>query len=699
MKNDGKDYNGVNEHSKDEQLDEYRVDHDGKKLTTNQGLRVSDTEHSLKAGDRGPTLMEDFHFREKMTHFDHERIPERVVHARGYAAHGYFQPYESMESFTKAKFLSDPSVKTPVFVRFSTVAGSKGSADTVRDIRGFATKFYTEEGNYDLVGNNVPVFFIQDAIKFPDLVHSFKPEPNNEVPQAQTAHDTFWDFVANNTESVHTVMWHMSDRAIPRSFRMMEGFGVHTFKFINKEGKARFVKFHWKPLLGVHSLVWDEAQKLAGKDPDFHRKDLWESIENGDYPEFELGVQMIDEEDEFKFDFDVLDPTKVWPEETVPVKLIGKMTLNRNMDNAFAEMEQVAFHPGHVVPGIDFTNDPLLQGRLFSYTDTQLLRLGGPNFHQIPINQPVCPVHNNQYDGFHQNTIRQGPVAYHQNSMQNNYPEPASEEEGGYVHHEEKVEGRKVQKRSDSFKDHYSQAKLFWNSMTDVEKNHIITGFQFELGKLKSNDVKQQVVDVFSQVDTQMAKQIAEAVGAVPPENVRESDVTQTSPALSQEKTIKKPATRKVAVIAEDGFNDEEIVHLVKAMKDSGMVAEVVSNHLGKLKGKDGQELDADHTFLTADSVLFDAIYVAGGRESVNTLKSKKDVKAFINEAFGHFKAIGAANEGNELLVAAGIIEESGETGQPVPGVVTAGDSNDLSSFSEAFINSVAEHRHWSREI
>ncbi len=536
MKKDDMERNGVNEYSKDKQLEEYRVNNDGKKLTTNQGLRVSDTEHSLKAGVRGPTLMEDFHFREKMTHFDHERIPERVVHARGYAAHGYFQPYESMEEFTQAKFLSDPSVKTPVFVRFSTVAGSKGSSDTVRDIRGFATKFYTEEGNYDLVGNNAPVFFIQDAIKFPDLVHSFKPEPNNEIPQAQTAHDTFWDFVANNTESVHTVMWAMSDRAIPRSFRMMEGFGVHTFKFINKEGKARFVKFHWKPKLGVHSLVWDEAQKIAGKDPDFHRRDLWESIENGDYPEFELGVQMIEEEDEFKFDFDVLDPTKLWPEEDVPVKKVGKMVLNRNMDNAFAEMEQVAFHPGSVVPGIDFTNDPLLQGRLFSYTDTQLLRLGGPNFHEIPINRPVAPVHNNQYDGFHRTAISRGPVSYYQNSLQNNYPEPASEEEGGYVHHQEKVEGRKIQKRSDSFKDHYSQAKLFWNSMSDVEKSHIVKGFQFEVGKLKSRDVKQQVVNVFSNVDPHLAEQIASAVGVEAPENAHGSEENKSLACFKSEK-------------------------------------------------------------------------------------------------------------------------------------------------------------------
>lgn len=350
-------------------------------MTTNQDLKVSEDEHSLKAGVRGPTLLEDFHLREKMTHFDHERIPERVVHARGYAAHGEFELYESMSDYTKADFLQEPGKKTPVFTRFSTVAGSKGSAETVRDVRGFAVKFYTDEGNYDLVGNNMPVFFIQDAIKFPDLVHAVKPEPHNEMPQAASAHDTFWDFVTNNQESAHMIMWHMSDRAIPCSLRMMGGFGVHTYRFVNAAGKSHFVKFHWKPKLGVNSLVWDEAQKINGKDPDFHRRDLWEAIENGDYAEWELGVQLIEDSQEFDFDFDILDPTKLWPEEDIPVKIIGKMTLNRNVDNVFAETEQVAFHPGHVVPGIDFSNDPLLQGRLFSYTDTQLIRLGGPNFH------------------------------------------------------------------------------------------------------------------------------------------------------------------------------------------------------------------------------------------------------------------------------------------------------------------------------
>ncbi|KAA6449989.1 catalase [Bacillus atrophaeus] len=681
---------GVNEHSKDEQLEQYRMDNRGKKMTTNQGLRVSEDEHSLKAGVRGPTLMEDFHFREKMTHFDHERIPERIVHARGYGVHGYFQVYEPMTEFTRAKFLQDPSVKTPVFVRFSTVAGSKGSGDTVRDARGFATKFYTEEGNYDLVGNNIPVFFIQDAIKFPDLVHAFKPEPHNEMPQAATAHDTFWDFVANNPESAHMVMWTMSDRGIPRSYRMMEGFGVHTFRFVNEQGKARFVKFHWKPVLGVHSLVWDEAQKIAGKDTDFHRRDLWETIENGGIVEYELGVQMIDEEDEFKFDFDILDPTKLWPEEIVPVKLIGKMTLNRNQDNVFAETEQVAFHPGNVVPGIDFSNDPLLQGRLFSYTDTQLIRLGGPNFHEIPINRPVCPFHNNQYDGYHRMTINKGPVAYHKNSLQNNDPSPATEEEGGYVHYQEKVEGRKVRQRSESFEDYFSQAKLFWNSMSPVEKQHIVSAFRFEVGKVKSKDVQQQVVDLFANVDAALAEQIAEGLGATMPDKNKESNESFHSPALSQANTVKTPVSRQVAVLVENGFHGDEVQQVLDGLKQAGIRTDIISQTLGSVTSQDGWELEVTATFLTTDSVLYDAVYVAGGKQS--TAQTQKAAKGFINEAYSHYKAIGAANEGVDLLaLAAGSTEE--------PGLVTAKDEKDLARFNQAFIEAIAEHRHWNRQV
>ncbi|KKB36923.1 catalase [Bacillus thermotolerans] len=679
---------------KDEQLEQFRVEHEGAKLTTNQGLPVSEDEHSLKAGERGPTLMEDFHFREKMTHFDHERIPERVVHARGFGAHGYFQVYEPMAEYTKAKFLQDPSVKTPVFVRFSTVAGSRGSADSVRDVRGFATKFYTEEGVYDLVGNNIPIFFIQDAIKFPDLVHSFKPEPHNEMPQASTAHDTFWDFVANNTESAHMIMWNMSDRAIPRSYRMMEGFGVHTFRFINEQGKARFVKFHWKPVLGVHSFVWDEAHELAGRDPDFHRRDLWEAIEMGDYPEFELGVQIIEEEGEFKFDFDILDPTKIWPEEMVPVKLIGKMTLNRNQDNVFAETEQAAFHPGHVVPGIDFSNDPLLQGRLFSYTDTQLIRLGGPNFHQIPINRSVSPVRNHQRDGYHQMNIDKGKVSYHKNGLRGNDPHPVPEEQGGYAHYQEKVEGRKVRQRSDSFKDHYSQAKLFWNSMTDVEKQHIVEAFHFELGKVQDKNIRQQVVNVFANVDEQLAARIAAGIGAEVPKDIKASTVTLSSPAVSQEQNkIKSAATRKVGILAADGYDDSTIEPIMQAFKQAGVHAEVISGHLGMITGVNGEQQEVKHSFLTAESVLFDALYVACGEKSVEQLKKNNKAVEFLKDAFKHFKTIGAAGKGAELLITAGI--QAGSD----PGIVINKDKSDWDTFGTSFINAIAEHRHWERQV
>ncbi|WP_438823908.1 catalase [Bacillus sp. JJ1566] len=676
----------MNRNSKDKQLDQFRVDDKGKKLTTNQGLKVSNDEFSLKAGVRGPTIMEDFHFREKMTHFDHERIPERVVHARGFAAFGEFQVYNtSMKQYTRAKFLQDPTVKTPVFVRFSTVVGSRGSADTVRDVRGFATKFYTEEGNYDLVGNNIPIFFIQDAIKFPDMVHAIKPEPNNEIPQASSAHDTFWDFVANNQETAHMIMWLMSDRAIPRSFRMMDGFGVHTFRFVNGEGKSHFVKFHWRSKLGAHSLVWDEAQKISGEDPDFHRRDLWENIEKGNFPEFELGVQIIGEEDEFKFEFDILDATKIWPEEDVPVHIIGKMTLNRNVDNAFAEIEQVAFHPGNVVPGIDFTNDPLLQGRLFSYTDTQLIRLGGPNFHEIPINRPVCPFHNNQRDGYHRQTINVGKVSYHKNSLAGNTPSPASVEEGGFAHYQEKVEGRKIQARSESFKDHFSQATLFWNSMSKPEKEHILHAFQFELGKVQSKSVQQQVVDMFANVNLGLATEIADYLGVNPPKGGG-SNVKKSSPALSQLNTKFSQMTRKVAVILTDGFNGPDVKNVLDELKANGLQPEIISEKLGVVKGSDGTELKVDHTFLTTESVLFDAVLMVRGSRKSKTFN--KDAAHFIHEAFTHYKPIGAMGEGEKWLEVNRI--------ENAPGVVVA---NSKGQFTKDFINAVKRHRFWQREL
>lgn len=674
------------QNKKDQQLEEFRVKDQDKAMTTNQGLKVSEDEFSLKAGVRGPTLMEDFHFREKMTHFDHERIPERVVHARGYAAHGEFEAYESMKEFTKADFLSEKGKKTPVFVRFSTVAGSKGSGELARDVRGFATKFYTDEGNYDLVGNNMPVFFIQDAIKFPDVVHAVKPEPHNEIPQAASAHDTFWDFVANNQEAAHHAIWLLSDRAIPRSFRMMEGFGVHTFRFVNAEGKGSFVKFHWKPKLGVHSVVWDEAQKINGKNPDFHRQDLYEAIDAGNYPEWELGVQMIPEEDEFKYDFDVLDPTKLFPEEDVPVKIVGKMTLNRNVDNVFAETEQVAFHPGSVVPGIDFTNDPLLQGRLFSYTDTQLIRLGGPNFHELPINRPVCPFHNNQRDGYGRQTINVGQVAYHKNSLAGNTPSPVSPQEGGFEHYQEKVEGRKVQARSDSFKDHFSQATLFWRSMSDAEKQHIIDALSFELGMVKDKSVRQQVIDMFAHVHLDLAQPAARNIGVEVPQEGVTGDGKQ-SPALSQETSSKLPNTRQVSVLIAEGFNTEVVQRAVDEMKAKGLEPAFVGEQLGNVTGNDGIEVEVTKTFLTGGSVLFDAVYAAGGEKASKMFE--KMAKEYIQEAFEHYKPIGATNEGIQLLDQLGIKESLG---------VLSGEG-DAQAFADEFAQMIAKHRYWDRKI
>ena len=672
--------------SKDEQLEHFRVNNYGKKMTTNQGVKVSEDEFSLKAGVRGPTLMEDFHFREKVTHFDHERIPERVVHARGYAAHGEFELYKSMKKYTSAGFLQEPGTKTPVFLRFSNVVGSKGSADTVRDVRGFAVKFYTEEGNYDLVGNNIPVFFIQDAIKFPDLIHAVQPEPHNEMPQAASAHDTFWDFIANNQESAHMIMWHMSDRTIPRSWRMMEGFGVHTFRFVNAEGIGRFVKFHWKPALGVHSLVWDEAQKISGKDPDFQRRDLWDSIENGHFAEWELGVQMIEEKDEFMFDFDVLDATKIWPEEIVPVKKIGKMTLNRNVDNVFAETEQVAFHPGNVVPGIDFTNDPLLQGRLFSYIDTQLIRLGGPNFTEIPINRAVCPFHNNQRNGFSRQRIDVGQVSYHKNSLADNTPSTSSAKEGGFAHYQEKVDGRIIQARSESFKDHFSQARLFWNSMSPPEKQHIIDAFTFEVGKVKSESVRQQVVDMFVHVDKEMATIIAEGIGVNTPVG-EQSTVSASSPALSQANTASFPYTLKVGVLIGNGFDGTEVKAAVKAFKNAGITVGFVGEKLGFVTGGNGLKVKVNETFLTMDPVLYDALYIVGGKAN-NAAKFQSDIVYFINEAFKHYKPIGIATSGKPFFDIS--------NAQMGPGIVFATQDR---NFSKSFINAVAAQRFWNRKV
>ncbi len=697
---------------KTENLAPHTADATGEFMTTNTGLKINDDNNSLKAGDRGPTLLEDFILREKITHFDHERIPERVVHARGSGAHGVFKLYKSMSDVTKADFLNDTEVETPVFVRFSTVAGSKGSTDLARDVRGFAVRFYTQEGNFDLVGNNIPVFFIQDAIKFPDLIHAVKPEPDNEIPQAASAHDTFWDFISLTPESAHMIMWAMSDRAIPRSLRMMEGFGVHTFRFVNAEGKACFVKFHWKPLLGVHSVAWDEAQNISGKDPDFHRRDLWDAIDSGAFPEWELGVQIVPEEDEFKYEFDLLDSTKIIPEELVPVQRIGKMTLNRNPDNFFAETEQVAFHLGHIVPGIDFSNDPLLQGRLFSYTDTQLTRLGGPNFQEIPINRPVVPVHNNQRDGFMRQTINKGKTSYSPNAIGNNDPRQAKTAEGGFASYPERIAASKVRARSKSFFDHFSQATLFFNSQSDPEKNHIVDALSFELGKVKTVAIRERMLYFLSQIDSSLATQVAYALGLHIPKKL-DNELNQNVPAdgnpedyastkakssidkseaLSMANTIKDSIkTRKVAILAADGVDGKSLSAIKTAVEDAGGVVEVIAPRLGYITSANNEKIHVDESLLTAASVLFDAVYVPSGTNSVATLEAEGDAIHFLNEAFKHCKPIAAHEQAQQVLEATYFSKKVAND----VGVIVGSNAQQLAT---QFIDAIKQHRFWERE-
>jgi len=679
-----------------EDLGRDRVGHEGKELTTDQGVVVEHTDDSLTVGERGPTLIEDFHFREKLTRFDHERIPERVVHARGAGAYGTFTCSEALTDVTRADFLSEAGLETPVFVRFSTVAGSRGSADTPRDVRGFAVKFYTREGNYDLVGNNMPVFFIQDGIKFPDFVHAVKPEPQNEIPQAASAHDTLWDFVSLQPETMHMMMWLMSDRALPRSYRMMQGFGVHTFRFVNADGKGTFVKFHWRPTLGTHSLVWDEAQKVAGADPDFNRRDLWESIDAGDYPTWDFCVQLVSEEREHDFDFDLLDPTKIIPEEEVPLRVVGRLELNRNPDNFFAETEQVAFHTANVVPGIDFTNDPLLQARNFSYLDTQLIRLGGPNFVQIPVNRPVAEVHHHQRDGYGQHRIDVSPVSYHPNTIGGGCPGLASWDEGAYRHYTERVDGRKIRARSESFKDFYRQATLFWNSMSDWEKEHIVAAFSFELGKVRRQEIRERVLGELAHVDGDLVSQVAANLGLQAPAETA-SNHGKSSPALSQADQPEGIATRKIAVLAADGADTGRLEPVLRTLRGEGATCEILAPHEGALEGG----LDADRGLLTMASVLYDAVLVAGGRASVDTLRSNGAAVRYVTEAYKHGKAIGAIGDGVDLLRGAPLNDmRLSETGLVAEhGVVTLAACDDaLDEFAAAFVQAVAQHRHFDRD-
>ena len=666
----------------------------GQWLTSNQGQKISDNQNSLRAGRRGPSLLEDQLLREKLTAFDHERIPERVVHARGAAAHGIFKVYASQESLTKAKFLSDPSITTPVFVRFSTVAGSRGSADTARDVRGFATKFYTQEGNYDLVGNNIPVFFIQDAIKFPDLVHAAKPEADREIPQASTAHDTFWDFISLMPESTHMIMWIMSDRAIPRSYRMMEGFGVHSFRMINAQGVSRFVKFHWKPLNGVHGLAWDEAQKLAGKDPDFHRRDLADAIDAGNYPEWELGVQVVEEADATRFGFDILDATKLIPEELVPVRPIGKMQLNRNPDNYFAETEQVAFHTGNLVPGIDVSDDPLLQGRMFSYLDTQLTRLGGPNFHEIPINRPVCPIHNLNRDGFHRQTISKGRINYEPSSIDAPPIREVPATQGGFASFAQPVNGPKVRHRSETFADHYSQATLFWQSQTPVEQQHIVEALQFELGKVNVPAVRARMLSNLVNVDRDLAGRVAGVLGMpVPPASPRSGDKRYSaSPKLSMIARGNPTGivSRQVAILAGDGVDAANLLAMKTALTKAGATVKVLSTRLGVLKAATGDGVPVDHLIVTMPSIVFDGVCIVGGAGNAAELARSADAVHFVREALKHAKPIAALSEAGKFLEAAGL-----PAALRASAGVTAGA--DPAAVAASFIADLGAHRRWER--
>ena len=689
-------------------LDRVRVDSSGRALTTNQGVAIADNQNSLKLGVRGPVLLEDFILREKLTHFDHERIPERIVHARGSGAHGFFECYAPFTEHTKAAPFKEAGKITPVFVRFSTVAGERGSKDTARDVRGFAIKFYTDEGNWDLVGNNMPVFFIQDAIKFPDLVHAVKPEPHNQIPQAASAHDTFWDFVSLMPESTHMLMWVMSDRAIPRSFATMQGFGVHTFRLVNDAGKSVFCKFHWSPKAGTHSLVWDEAVKISGADPDFHRRDLWERIESGAFPEWEFGVQVFTEAQAETFSFDILDATKLIPEELVPVQMLGRLVLNRNPDNFFAETEQVAFCTAHVVPGIDFSNDPLLAGRIHSYIDTQISRLGGPNFHELPINAPIAQVHNNQRDGMHRQAIPRGRVAYEPNSLAGGCPFQAGALQGFVsvaARQDAKDEQAKVRGKPEKFADHYTQATLFYESQSPTEQAHIAAAFRFELSKLTVPAIRERTLSMLRNVSEQLARKVADGLGmktlpeAMPRalEQPAKPEVT-VSPALS---LMARPGDkslrgRKVALLIAPGVAVTSMMQIHAALLAEGVVPRLVAPHVGLIATEGDDTLDADASLENEPGFLFDAMVLPDGEAAVAALTKDGHTMEFIRDHYRHGKTILALGASKMLLAKAGVPEKL-PNGNDDPGLIFA-SGDKMARTSTAFIESMARHRHPERE-
>lgn len=662
-------------------------------LTTNQGIPVADNQNSLKAGVGGPTLLEDFILREKITHFDHERIPERIVHARGTGAHGVFEAYGTVEGLTRASFLQKGR-KTDVFARFSTVAGGAGSGDLPRDVRGFAVKFYTEEGNFDLVGNNIPVFFIQDAMKFPDLIHAVKMEPDRGYPQAASAHDTFWDFASLMPESMHMLVWAMSDRGIPRSLRMIEGFGIHTFRLVSDKGESTFVKFHWRPLLGLASVVWDEAVKINGADPDFHRRDLFEAIAKGDFPAWELGLQLFDQATADGLDFDVLDPTKLIPEEIIPLRMVGKMTLNRNVDNFFAETEQVAFCPANIVPGIDFTNDPLLQGRLHSYLDTQLSRLGGPNFHQIPVNAPRCPMRNFQRDGLRQMAVPKGRVAYEPSTLEPRGPRESPEQGFGSFSatgSKETLNAEKTRRRADTFADHYSQARLLFRSLTEPEQRHVISAFAFELAKVETKEIRCRMLGHLHHVDSTLATEVETALGmegqaqrldaVIPPKDLA------PSPALSI--LAKATATlegRKVGVLVTNGFPSALLNEVKAALKAERAGVALIAPKIGGATDATGKLHVPDLALSGAPSCFFDAVIILPSADGAKLLAKEAAAVDWVRDAFGHLKVIGHTEAAATLLKAAGVKVD--------PGVIALSGKTDVA----AFVTTARNGRIWNRE-
>ncbi|GAA0302082.1 catalase [Gracilibacillus halotolerans] len=687
-KKDNKHHENLTD-KKDEQLEKDRhVDGgDDRILTDDNGVKVTNTATSLRAGNRGPLLFEDFHFYRKQTAFNRERIPEKVVHARGFGVYGEFETYESLSHLTKAHFLQKKGQKTPVFTRFSTFQGNKGSKDTAVDIRGFAVKFYTEEGNYDSLSLQFPVFIVSDAMKFADVVHAAKPNPASDIPQATTGHDNFWDYVANNQESAHMVMWLMSMRGRPRSWRTMAGWPINTFRFINDKGKSTFVRFKWQPKLGVQSLLLDEANIIGGIDPDFHRNDIIQSIKMGAYPEYELGVQLIDEEDEFKYDFDILDDTKFWPEEKVPVKIIGKMTLNRLVDDYFSETEQSAFDPSSVVPGIAFSNDPVLQGRSFAYRDTELYRQNSANINDLPVNRPINETNTKQQNSYQRHAINQDEVRFNHNSLAENTPREATDQEGGYKYYPENVEGEKTTEvPSNSFEDYFSQPRMYWNSLTTVEQRDLLETLSFHLQKVQSKSVRQQNVDMFVNVDKEFATALAENIGVEPPKGSHVS-VEESSDAVSIDKNMPtSPYTKKVAVVIGNEFDDKEVETVITMLKEKGVFVHLVSEKLGEVTGKKGMKVQVTDTFLTTHPTLFDSLYVVGGK-SKNQEMFDNHVKEFLNSHYKYFKPIGLATTGDHYV--------ESMSKENMIGVVFARDSKD---FANEFVTAIGKARFWDRK-